>query len=259
VAAAGGYLEGIGSLALEVLGAILPIAVVTVVLRPLLGRFPVGLVRRVTVGLTLTFAGTVLFLQGVNIGFAPAGELLGRSLASPERPWVLSLLGLWLGFVVALAEPAVKVLSEEVEAVSAGSVPARALLLSVALGVGALVAVALWRVAAGVPLLYILIPGYGIAFILARLAPPAYTSIAFDAGGSVTGPITVTFILAVSVGAASALEGRDPLTDGFGLVALVLLAPALSVLALGVLLRPPAQPAQEEEEVRTDVQSGDGL
>src|SRR5690606_32288406 len=217
MAAAGGYLEGMGALALEVLAAIAPIALVTLLLRPLLGPFPVGLVRRVTVGLTLTFAGTVMFLHGVQLGFAPAGELIGRSLASAERPWVLSLLGLWLGFVVALAEPAVRVLSEEVENVSAGSVPARALLLSVAPGVGALVAISLWRVAAGIPLLYILIPGYALAFILARFAPPAYTSIAFDAGGSVTGPITVTFILAVSVGAAGALEGRDPLTDGFGL------------------------------------------
>lgn len=230
------YFAGIGELALEVLTAIIPIAAATILLRPITGPFPPGLVRRTVVGLALTFAGTVLFLQGVNIGFLPVGELIGTALASGPRPGLLVPFGLWLGFVVALAEPALKVLGEEVEAVSAGALSARTLTVATAVGVGLLVAVAMVRVLTGIPLLAILIPGYAVAFLLSRWAPPAYPAIAFDSGGVVTGPITVTFVLAVTMGAAAAREGRDPLAEGFGLVALVLLAPSLSVLGFGALI-----------------------
>lgn len=130
------YFAGIGSLAVEVLTAIVPIAVVTALLRPFIGPFPPGLVHKTITGLTLTFVGTVLFLQGVNIGFLPVGELIGTTLVSGPRPGILIPFGLWLGFIVALAEPAVKVLGEEVEEVSGGALSATTLSVTIAVGVG---------------------------------------------------------------------------------------------------------------------------
>ena len=119
--------------------------------------------------------------------------------------------------------------------VSGGAIPERLLLYALALGVGAAVALAMLRVWLNIHLLAILVPGYALAFFLMSRVSPGFTSIAFDSGGVATGPITATFILSVALGVAVGIPGADPVASGFGLVALVGLAPVLAVLVLGVL------------------------
>jgi hypothetical protein len=185
----------------------------------------------------MTFIGLVLFLYGVQIGFMPAGTIIGEALASLSYNWILIPIGLVLGFVVTIAEPAVRVLGVEVEKASSGYIREKTILYTLACGVAISIALSMIRTIYGIPLAYFLIPGYGIVLLLSFFTGPTFTAIAFDSGGVATGPMTVTFILAISVGAANMIEGRDPIIDGFGLVALVALAPILSVIILGLLYK----------------------
>ena len=130
-----------------------------------------------------------------------------------------------------------RILTFEAEKVSSGSIPRMILLYTLCFGVSVAVALSMLRIITGWSLFYFIIPGYLLALLLTHFAGPSFTAIAFDAGGVATGPIAVTFILPIAVGAASVVEGRDPLLDAFGMVSLVALAPILSVLILGILFQ----------------------
>jgi len=248
-----GYLHTL----LEVFTALAPLLVFFAIFQAfIVRRVPPNLLK-VAVGTVFAMIGLSLFLQGVEAGFLPIGEQVGRTLSGASYRWVLIPTGFVLGFVSIIAEPAVRVLNYEVEKVSAGSIKSRILLITLSIGVGLAVAVAMARILYGIPLWTILLPGYLLAFALSRFSSESFASIAFDSGGVSTGPMTVTFILAMAVGAASGLEGRDPVAEGFGLVALVALAPILSVLAVGIIYRSkerradatPGVPEKEEEQV----------
>lgn len=197
-------------------------------------RLPASYVRRLVKGVLLSYLGLVLFLQGVTQGFLPAGTEIGRIIGEASWRWALVPLGLLFGFAATAAEPAVRVLAIEMEKASGGSVGQRPVLLALSLGVGLFVALGMVKLLAGIPILWIVTPGYALALVLTRFSTPAFVAAAFDAGGVATGPMTVTFVMAVVLGAAGAMEGRDPVADGFGLIALVALAPILSVMILGL-------------------------
>jgi hypothetical protein len=229
--------QGFGSVLLEVAQALAPLVVLFLVFQVFFLRLPRETVLNVLRGTALAFVGLALFLHGVHIGFLPAGREMGLMLGQMPQRWVIVPLGALLGFLSIIAEPAVRVLTAEVERASAGSVREGLILFAVAGGVGLFVALGMIRIIYGLPLLYILIPGYLIALIMMRFTDPGFVSIAFDSGGVATGPMTVTFTLAMAVGVATAIEGRSPVIDGFGLIALVALAPILSVMALGLIFR----------------------
>ena len=121
------------------------------------------------------------------------------------------------------------------------------MLYTLSIGVGVSIALAMLRILLGFSLWYYLIPGYGLVLILMLLVSKTFIAIAFDSGGVATGPMTVTFILAIAVGVASVIEGRDPLMDGFGMIAMVALAPILSVLLLGILYERKGRDKDEAE------------
>lgn len=226
---------GFSHVLLEVALALIPLAVVFFVLQAWLLKLRRRRLVVMVRGLILTFLGLALFLQGVYVGFLPAGRSLGLALGGLRHSWVIIPIGFILGFVATLAEPAVRVLNHEVERASGGHIPKQLMLYALSLGVGAAVALAMARIVFGWPLAYLIIPGYAIALLMTRHVTPDFVAIAFDSGGVATGPMTVTFVMAVGLGAAQALEGRSPLLEGFGMIALVALAPVLSVLYLGML------------------------
>ncbi|MBM7539939.1 DUF1538 domain-containing protein [Amphibacillus cookii] len=189
------------------------------------------------VGFALTYLGLSLFLQGVNIGFLPVGEMMGEQMGQLEQTWLLVPIGFVLGFFAAYAEPAVTVLIHQVDKVSGGYIPKQLLLYTISIGVGLSIALSMVKVLVGFSIWYYVLPGYLLVFILTRGSSKLFTAIAFDSGGIVTGPMIATFMLAMFVGIASVTEGRDPLIDGFGMIALVALAPILSVLILGKLFQ----------------------
>ncbi|OIJ12511.1 hypothetical protein BKP37_13875 [Anaerobacillus alkalilacustris] len=227
--------KGFSHVLLEVTYALLPL----VILFLLFQLFFLKLNRRKLInigkGILLSFLGLAFFLQGVHVGFFPVGEMIGEKLGSLSFNWILVPIGFIFGFVATFAEPAVKILNHEVEKVSGGSISQKVMLYTLSIGVAFSIALSMLRILLGIPLWYFIIPGYLIALILMYFSSKRFTAIAFDSGGVATGPMTVTFILAIGVGVASEIDGRNPLLDGFGMIALVALSPIISVLTLGLL------------------------
>ncbi|WP_100398962.1 DUF1538 domain-containing protein [Bacillus sp. FJAT-44742] len=221
----------------EVITALAPLLAVLALFQIFALKLEWKEIYQALMGILMAVLGFSLFLQGVYIGFLPTGEEVGAAVGGADYNWLLIPIGFLLGFVATSAEPAVRVLTYEVEEESSGSIRGKVLLFTLAAGVGVFVALAMARILIGFPLWWVLLPGYLLAFLLAFFADKKFVSIAFDSGGVATGPMTVTFILAMAVSVASTLEGRDPIMEGFGLVALVALAPILSVSILGVIVK----------------------
>jgi len=177
----------------------------------------------------------VLFMVGVNGGFMNVGTIIGYSLASRDSYYFLILMGFILGVVTMLAEPAVYVLTHQVEDVTSGYVKRRAVLTALALGGGLAIGLSMIRIIVpGIQLWHYLIPGYALSIGLSYVVPKLFVGIAFDAGGVATGPMTATFILAFTQGAAEAIPWADVLLDGFGMIAMVALMPILTLQILGL-------------------------
>ncbi len=220
----------------EVAVALLPIAVFFFLFQVVSLHLPAREVVRVGAGLLYTYAGLVLFLTGVNVGFMPMGNAIGSLLASLDNRWLLVPVGMLIGYFVVAAEPAVHVLGKQVYELSAGSIPKRALNLSLSIGVSVSVGLAMLRILTGLPILALLIPGYAVALLLMLFVPPIFTSIAFDSGGVASGPMTATFLLPMAMGACAA-AGGDVASDAFGVVAMVAMTPLITIQVLGLAFK----------------------
>lgn len=188
----------------------------------------------IIVGIFFTFGGLALFLTGANVGFVPMGNLLGRSLAEFRYNWLLIPIGMVIGFFMIAAEPAVHVLNKQVADVTNGAVSQKTMGLSLGIGVAIAIGVAMLRVLTHIPIIWVLLPGYVIAIGLSFFAPKDFTSIAFDAGGVASGPLTSAFLLPLAIGASTAVGG-NVVTDAFGLIAMVALTPLITIQVLGLL------------------------
>jgi hypothetical protein len=220
---------------LEVFVAMGPLVVFFVIFQFSFLKLPREYVINLVKGVIMAFLGLILFLQGVKVGFLPAGLKMGEILGAAGDRWILIPVGFSLGFAATVAEPAVRILCFEVERTSSGAISSRVILFTLAFGVAFFVALGMVRIIYGIPIQYFIIPGYLLAIAMVFFTDSIFVSIAFDAGGVATGPMTVTFVMALAVGVATIMEGRSPVLDGFGLIALVAMAPILSVMALGLL------------------------
>lgn len=221
--------------ALELLTAFAPLVLFFAYMQMRYLHLPRSYVIRLVKGVALSFLGLAFFLQGVTQGFLPAGTEIGRIIGAAPWRWVLVPLGFFFGLAATAAEPAVRVLAIEMEKASSGAVGQKPVLVALSLGVGAFVALGMVKLLAGISILWFVVPGYMLALVMTRFSTPSFIAAAFDAGGVATGPMTVTFVMAIVLGVAGAMDGRDPVADGFGLIALVALAPILSVMILGIL------------------------
>lgn len=228
---------GLGTQVEEVLLAIAPIVILFVLLNVFSFKLRPQKFWRIMLGFLITTIGLILFLHGVNIAYVPVGKHLGTELARMESNWLLIPIGFIMGFLVGFAEPAIHVMVKQVEEESGGTVKRKVLLAVVSLGIGAAVSLSMWRLLAGFSLYYFLIPGYLLVFLLGRKVDKMFLAMAFDNGGVATGPMCSTFILSMAVAIAAEIEGRSPLIDGFGVVALIALTPILSTLALGYIYK----------------------
>lgn len=194
-------------------------------------------IKRILVGLFLTLLGLVLFLAAVNSGFMDMGRMLGMKIASFDKR-LLVLVGFVLGLIIVLVEPAVHVLGEQIESVTGGSIPISMIRGTLSLGVGTAIAISMLRIISpSVKLWYFLLPGFAIAIIISFFVDPIFVGIAYDAGGVASGPMTATFVLAFAQGAASSIETANVLVDGFGVIAMVAMAPVLSLMVLGLVFK----------------------
>ena len=229
----------------EVAIAVFPIVIFFLLFRLVRGGRGKKGIGKILVGVAYTYVGLVLFLTGVNVGFMPVGNYLGYALADSELSWVIVPLGMVIGYFIVAAEPAVHVLTKQVEEATSGTIPGKALSLSLSLGVAASVGIAMVRVLTGISILWIIIPGYLIAIILSFFVPDLFTSVAFDSGGVASGPMTATFLLPFAVGACSAVGGNI-VTDAFGVVAMVAMTPLIAIQILGLIYKIKLNKKQKE-------------
>ncbi len=231
-----GVEESLSHIVIEVVQALLPLVVFFVIFQVLYLKFPSSQLIKLSLGITMTAIGMMLFLYGVYNGFFPVGLEIGNFFGGIDNPWILIPIGFVLGFLATYAEPAVRVLCYQIEKSSSGYIRSKLMLYTLSLGVAVFVGIAMAKLVYGFPFLYIIIPGYCLAIILMWLSDTDFIAIAFDSGGVATGPMAVTFLMSMGVGVATSI-GRDPVIDGFGLIALIALAPIIFVLLLGVYMR----------------------
>lgn len=209
--------------------------------------------NKILKGLLYTYIGFVLFMTGVNAGFMEVGRLIGYTIASLEHKWILPAIGFLLGLVVVLAEPAVHVLTEQVEDVTAGYIRKKAILATLSIGIAFAVTSSMLRIMIpGLKLWHFLLPGFALAAFLSYKVPPIFVGIAYDSGGVASGPMTATFVLAFAQGAAEAIPTANVLEDGFGVIAMVAMTPLVAIQILGYLFKLKAK----KEGVHIDHNSG---
>lgn len=227
------FLFGIPAYMKEVAIALLPIILLFFLFQIIFRRFHKHQLPRVIAGLCYTYLGLVLFLTGVNVGFMPAGQFIGASIAGSKHNWLLIPIGMVLGYFIVKAEPAVQVLKKQVEEVSNGSITEKSIEHSLSIGIAISIGLAMVRILTGVSIMWFLIPGYAISLIMTFFVPQIFTGIAFDSGGVSSGPMTATFLLPMAMGACEAVGGNI-LTDAFGIVAMVAMTPLLTIQLLGL-------------------------
>ena len=240
------FLSAIPAYLAEMAIALLPIVAIFVLFQIFLLRLHGRSLAKILIGIVYTYVGLVLFLTGVNVGFSTLGAELGAQLASSGARFILIPLSMLLGWFIISAEPAVGVLEKQIEQVSAGAIPGKAIKLSLSIAIALAMGLAMLRVLTGISILWFLVPGYAIALGLSFFVPDIYTAIAFDSGGVASGPMTATFMLQFMMGASTALGG-NVLTDAFGVVAMVAMMPLLSIQVVGVMYEGKAKRAAEPE------------
>ena len=231
--------------------AMLPIVVIFFLFQFFLLKLPRRSLFKILIGLLYTYVGLVLFLTGVNIGFSTLGAELGAALTAGKTYWLLIPLSMLLGWFIISAEPAVVVLEKQIETVSAGAIPGKAIKLSLSVAIALAMGLSMLRVMTGISILWFLLPGYAAALLLSFFVPDIYTAIAFDSGGVASGPMTATFMLQFFMGASTALGG-NVLADAFGVVAMVAMMPLLSIQIVGFLYERKAKRVTKTPEVYGD-------
>ncbi len=238
----------------EVAVCLAPIAVFFAVFQVISLRLRRKKVLKILVGILYTDVGLVLFLTGANVGFLPAASSISRQIAALEWNWVLIPIGMLMGWFIVQAEPAVHVLNKQVEEITSGAIPGKAMSTSLSIGVAVSIGLAMFRVMTGISIFYLVVPGYLAAIVMSFFVPKIFTAIAFDSGGVASGPMTATFLLPFAQGACEALGG-NVVTDAFGVVSMVAMTPLLTIQMLGLLYQyklrrapaPSPAPAAEEE------------
>lgn len=209
--------------------AIVPIALVFYIMNYLYFKIEKDELRSISLGLVYTYLGLILFLTSVEGGFMDLARVMGEGLSYSK---FLPLIGFVLGLLVVLAEPAVAVLSEQVEDVTGGSIPRKNILIALSIGVAFAVMLAIFRIRIeGFALWMLIVPGFLISLILSRRVDQIFVGIAFDSGGVASGPMTATFILAFCQGVAGNIA------DGFGVISFVAMMPVLTIMIMGNLYK----------------------
>ena len=219
------------------LTALLPLAAFFFLLNALHIKISRRELGRIIKGLIYTLLGLTLFLTGVYSGFLDMGQLIGRSLAGGHSI-LLPLVGFLFGMIVVLVEPAVIVLGQQIEETTGGRIPGRIIKVTLSIGVALAVMLSMLRIMIpALKLWHFLLPGFLLAVLLSFRADPLFVGIAYDAGGVASGPMTATFVLAFARGASDVVPTANVMVDGFGVIAMVAMAPVLSLMIVGAVFR----------------------
>ncbi len=226
---------------------LLPIVAVIAFFQLLVFKQPIPDLANLLFGTLQVVIGLTLFVQGLKMGLFPIGESMAHDFASKGSVLWLTLFAFALGFGTTVAEPALIAIADEAARVAAvgGMIAetepemrryADGLRLTVAISVGLAIVIGVIRIIKGWPVQYLIMGGYAGVVIMTLFAPPEIIGIAYDSGGVTTSTITVPLVTALGVGLASSIRGRNPMTDGFGLIAFASLTPMIFVMGYGMLL-----------------------
>lgn len=224
---------------------LMPIIIVVSFFQIVILQQPFPNLLDIVVGLVFVVIGLMLFIEGLEIGLFPIGENLSYALVKRGSVFWLLLFSFLLGFSTTIAEPALIAVAREAAEIAVKSdlldraIEAQyafGLRLSVAISVGLAILIGIWRILKGWPIYYLIIGGYVLVIVMTLFAPDEIIGIAYDAGGVTTSTITVPLVTALGVGLANVIEGRSPLTDGFGLIALASLLPMIFVMGYGIIV-----------------------
>lgn len=238
---------GLGRLCLQSLRDLLPIVLVVAFFQIAVLQQPFPNLAEIVIGLGVVTLGLTLFIRGLEMGVFPLGETMAQAFARQGVLWALLAFAFALGFGTTVAEPALIAVSEEAArvAATAGAVAdddaarasyATGLRLTVALSVGAALVIGVFRILKGWPIQWFIIGGYVVVVALTGFAPEDIVGIAYDSGGVTTSTVTVPLVTALGVGLATVLRGRNPMIDGFGLIAFASLTPIIFVLVYGMVI-----------------------
>lgn len=231
------YAESLPHYLGEVAIALAPIVGFFLIFQIFVLKLHVRQLLKIIIGILYTYIGLSIFLTGVNVGFMPAGQYIGGALAKVSR-WLIIPVGMVVGACIVLAEPAVHVLNKQVEEITGGTITRSTMLKVLAISMACALGLSMLRVATGISIWYMILPGYAVALTLSFFVPKIFTAIAFDSGGVASGPMTATFLLPFAIGACAEISGTSAImTDAFGIVAMVAMTPLLTVQILGLTYR----------------------
>ncbi|MEE9398240.1 MAG: DUF1538 domain-containing protein [Methylococcales bacterium] len=244
-----GWLGSFWETLLGTLRDVLPIAAIIIGFQVFVIRKPVHHPKQLMIGFTYVLLGIALFLEGLELALFPLGELMAKQLTAPEFIQVDASLGtvpwqayFWvyifagsIGFATTLAEPALIAVAIKAQEISGGAIRALGLRLAVSVGVAFGISLGAYRIISGTDLYLYIIAGYGIVIVQTAFAPKMIIGLAYDSGGVTTSTVTVPLVTALGLGLASTVPGRNPMLDGFGLIAFASLFPIISVLGYAQL------------------------
>ena len=239
------YLKAFPAYMKEMAIALSPIIVLFLIFQVAAFKMSKKSFLKTLIGILYTYVGLVLFLTGVNVGFSPLGLYLGQQLYSGWTQYILIPVAMLMGWFIISAEPAVFVLEKQIEDVSSGAIPGKAIKLSLSIAIALAMGLSMIRVLTGISILWFIVPGYLVALILMFFVPDIFTAIAFDSGGVASGPMTATFMLQFFIGVCSA-RGGNILSDAFGAVALVAMMPLITVQVMGAIYVIKSRRAEKE-------------
>ena len=216
---------------------VLPVVVVILVFYLLVLRKPITSFGKRAGGFGLVVLGLYVFVIGLELGLFPIGESLAIELASSQNLWLIYSFAFTIGFATTIAEPALTAIAGKAEEISEGSIKGTLLRGFVALGVGVGIFLGAYRIIHGDSIVYYILAGYVVVIIMTFFSPRTIIPIAYDSGGVTTSTITVPIVAALGLGLATSIPGRDPLIDGFGLIAFASLFPMIAVLGYGISKR----------------------
>lgn len=232
------FINSTPTILMEVIIALSPILIIFLIFQKTTFKISKHALIRILFGILFTLIGLVLFLVGVNSGFMEVGSIVGYKLTLLNNKFYPILIGFILGMVTILAEPAVHVLTHQIEEVTSGYVDKKLVLLTLAIGVAVAVALSIVRILVpGIRLWHYLLPGYLIAIVLTYIAPKLFVGIAFDSGGVASGPMAATFILSFAQGVAEGTASANVVIDGFGIIAMIAMTPLIALQILGLIFK----------------------
>jgi hypothetical protein len=245
------FAQGLPAFSREVFFAMGAIVFFFILFQIVSRRYQKHQLGRIAIGFFYTFVGLVLFLTGVNVGFIPVGQLLGSDLAVLPFKWILIPLGMVIGYFIVAAEPAVHVLVKQVEDISGGTILQKTMKRGLAIGMAAALGLTMTRILLGIPILWILIPGYALSLGLTFFVPKIFIGIAFDSGGVCSGPMTSTFLLPLAMGTCEGVGG-DLMKDAFGIVAMVAMTPLITIQLMGLVYANKMKTSAKQAEERIE-------